>query len=452
MTKRNVLKWLSAGWTAIVDPEKETRVSDFAKKVHRRLADERDAFDFQTVCETLEVPESDIPQIRERVYRTCVERAWSDMELTEKESRSLAWVSSKLILNEESRARVDRDFGSELVTKLLATYMTDGTIDENEYQKISEIARWMKIEPTEIMRNALGKQGSGLVRSLFLSAINDGELSQQEWESLKSQAMRFGLSAKEFQSAISHHAHDFVESAFVNARMDGILSDEEDRQIHWLLTNLISDPSHQVYFSAELRQMRQLTKIARGSLPSLQCPRELTLKGGEILHAYCGARMEYVRHLKSGSQRETIVGDLAVTDERILLIGQPKSIDLSYRFIVACHVQEQFTTLRCSNKGLGSGTYHFESSPLINGSILDCAIRRAKRTVTDQSDDIRTRHIPRDVRQRVWVKYGGRCAECNADQYLEFDHIVPHSRGGSNTKQNVQLLCRGCNLKKLDAI
>jgi 5-methylcytosine-specific restriction endonuclease McrA len=63
-----------------------------------------------------------------------------------------------------------------------------------------------------------------------------------------------------------------------------------------------------------------------------------------------------------------------------------------------------------------------------------------------------TRHIPRDVRQRVWQRYGGQCAECGATDYLEFDHIIPVAKGGSNTDSNVQLLCRRCNLKKSDAI
>jgi 5-methylcytosine-specific restriction endonuclease McrA len=63
-----------------------------------------------------------------------------------------------------------------------------------------------------------------------------------------------------------------------------------------------------------------------------------------------------------------------------------------------------------------------------------------------------SRHIPREIRQRVWLRYSGRCAECGAEQYLEFDHIIPVAKGGSNAEPNVQLLCRRCNLKKSDLI
>jgi len=59
------------------------------------------------------------------------------------------------------------------------------------------------------------------------------------------------------------------------------------------------------------------------------------------------------------------------------------------------------------------------------------AVRKANQTIVVQ-DEKSTRHIPRDVRQRVWQRYGGQCAECGATEYLEFDHVIPVARGGSN--------------------
>jgi 5-methylcytosine-specific restriction endonuclease McrA len=73
-------------------------------------------------------------------------------------------------------------------------------------------------------------------------------------------------------------------------------------------------------------------------------------------------------------------------------------------------------------------------------------------TLINQDESRRSQHISRDVRQRVWQRYSGQCAECNATSYLEFDHIIPVAKGGSNEDANVQLLCRGCNSKKSDMI
>ncbi|MBS4073088.1 MAG: HNH endonuclease [Algoriphagus sp.] len=35
---------------------------------------------------------------------------------------------------------------------------------------------------------------------------------------------------------------------------------------------------------------------------------------------------------------------------------------------------------------------------------------------------------------------------------MEFDHVIPFSKGGSNTCRNVQLLCESCNRLKSDKI
>ncbi len=65
--------------------------------------------------------------------------------------------------------------------------------------------------------------------------------------------------------------------------------------------------------------------------------------------------------------------------------------------------------------------------------------------------DPRTR-IPEDVRLVVWQRDQGRCAMCGSNKSLEFDHIIPVSKGGANSARNVQLLCVTCNQKKRDSI
>lgn len=45
-------------------------------------------------------------------------------------------------------------------------------------------------------------------------------------------------------------------------------------------------------------------------------------------------------------------------------------------------------------------------------------------------------------------QYGARCGYCAAEGFLERDHRIPISRGGSNDISNIIPACRRCNLKK----
>ncbi|MHB8960536.1 MAG: HNH endonuclease [Candidatus Limnocylindrales bacterium] len=56
--------------------------------------------------------------------------------------------------------------------------------------------------------------------------------------------------------------------------------------------------------------------------------------------------------------------------------------------------------------------------------------------------------IPRSVQREVWRRDGGACVQCGSRERLEYDHIIPVSRGGATTVRNLQLLCERCNRRK----
>ncbi len=56
--------------------------------------------------------------------------------------------------------------------------------------------------------------------------------------------------------------------------------------------------------------------------------------------------------------------------------------------------------------------------------------------------------IPESVRIAVWRRDQGKCARCESRENLEYDHIVPVSKGGGNTERNIELLCQNCNRVK----
>lgn len=73
----------------------------------------------------------------------------------------------------------------------------------------------------------------------------------------------------------------------------------------------------------------------------------------------------------------------------------------------------------------------------------------ALQAMSDNYDRPKRREsIPQAVRVEVWQRDGGRCVECNGQEKLEFDHIIPIAMGGGNTPRNLQLLCETCNRRK----
>jgi hypothetical protein len=64
----------------------------------------------------------------------------------------------------------------------------------------------------------------------------------------------------------------------------------------------------------------------------------------------------------------------------------------------------------------------------------------------------RSRHIPAKIRYEVWMRDEGKCVRCKSKENLQFDHIIPFSKGGASTITNLQIMCQTCNLEKSDKI
>jgi 5-methylcytosine-specific restriction endonuclease McrA len=85
-----------------------------------------------------------------------------------------------------------------------------------------------------------------------------------------------------------------------------------------------------------------------------------------------------------------------------------------------------------------------------------CPVFFSAEPFTETKQDRRIeRGIPRDIMLKVVRRDGQVCCICHKnvpDDQIEFDHIIPHARGGPTHAENIRLLCRTCNRKKKNSL
>jgi 5-methylcytosine-specific restriction endonuclease McrA len=90
------------------------------------------------------------------------------------------------------------------------------------------------------------------------------------------------------------------------------------------------------------------------------------------------------------------------------------------------------------------------------------AVRKWQKTNVDKLREAHRRRRARKkgaggvVSESAWMQlcnhYGNVCLRCGSSENITQDHIVPLSKGGSHTIDNLQPLCKSCNCSKHDKI
>jgi len=117
--------------------------------------------------------------------------------------------------------------------------------------------------------------------------------------------------------------------------------------------------------------------------------------------------------------------------------------------------EDDLRKLRRATFELGIDFYRtVNPEPMVVLRCRECAIYQGliSKDTEPTTEKRRSRSISEQVKNAVWRRDEGKCVQCGSNENLEFDHIIPHSKGGANTKRNIQLLCESCNRKKSDKI
>lgn len=445
-----ITQWIKKTVSNLWDPDKDRRLQNLVQVLERGIRANRQSFSLAAAVHGLDFTANDLQEAKEHVYRSFLERGWTDGKVTAKEHETLRWIAQRLEIPAGRVQAINLELAREHFAVALAQAMEDGILDPQEEVRLREIAASFGCDLPQFARQFFQSEGEALLRGIFLACAADGHISQEEWNYLVSAALKLGIRLDELLRAIQPQAQRFVEHVLADAKADGLLSADEEATLGWLTNNLGLPEPYREYIRQEMNVLRLLTEIQAGRLPAIPCPSGLELRAGEIPHLHLQATWHDVRMRKTGPHADDHVGTLTLTDNRLLFSSPTKSQSLSYRKIVAHRGGLNAIHVQIAGKPAWTFLLH-QPSPIAHAVFAAC-VAMANQTRVKQSAETSTRHIPRDVRQRVWQRYAGRCAECGATDYLEFDHIIPVAKGGSNADANVQLLCRRCNLRKSDNI
>lgn len=204
----------------------------------------------------------------------------------------------------------------------------------------------------------------------------------------------------------------------------------------------------------ELDYLNYLTDIRLGQLPIIRV--NAILDTDEIAH-FDTATIYY----KPNKQVRFIEGRLIATNKKLYFITPDRdSMKIDWNNVVNVYECPGYTpdgkkTMLMQiqmAKGAGGGLY-LVADPTLAVAIIETAVRMWKRHLVELKGNPNTQGIPEHVKVAVFQRDGGQCRQCGyAGSYIEYDHVIPRSKGGQNTVENIQLLCRQCNLKKSNRI
>lgn len=191
----------------------------------------------------------------------------------------------------------------------------------------------------------------------------------------------------------------------------------------------------------ERAQALRIQAILDGESKPIADTGGLFLRNSEFGWHRCSAVM--------GSRGGPIQGELLVTSMRVVFVSS-KPLEIAIGNINAANAEAHTVHV------VGKTSNHTASFQVNEPEIVKAHIERSvlayHRQVDVGFEQGGNRAIPQDVKTAVYQRDGGKCVECGAADYLEFDHVIPFSRGGASSVENLQLLCRRCNQSKRDRI
>lgn len=326
---------------------------------------------------------------------------------------------------------------------------------------ISQLLSALRISP-DISQQLLSRLASAKLRvkiqrleRTVTQAEAQGELTDEAEQHIFQLQAALALPPDRVQPILQRLAHlkrhtsiQRFRRALAQIEADGEVTDEDEQSMMHLHRSLAIPNEIATPILQRVAYLKQLTNICKGNLPIIIT--NVQLESDEICHLEISATY----HKVNAKSTTYLAGRLVATNKRLHFLSTTRGMTINWSNIMRVEVRSSAPSYNGVylelSKGTGNGLYAV-TDPIHVGAVLDTLVKIAKRQLVVTNAEP-SRHIPQDVKNAVWQRDGGKCTQCSSTSYLEFDHIIPHTKGGANTVTNVQLLCRSCNLKKSDRI
>lgn len=280
---------------------------------------------------------------------------------------------------------------------------------------------------------------------LLEKVLEDGALTENEIKEIDNFCIKHGLDKKKLFKQSSSLINNFLHFTLTNAIADQVVTQSEKDLITRLCDYFKPDQNIINEINSTIQRVNHIAKIKKGDIVPIQT-HEIVVKNSEIVYFH----IKNVTLIIQRKNKEYYSGDFFITSERLVFKSE-KSKNILISNIISYENNKQNVLISSKVANQSCVFYVGEHSDLVE-AYIDQSVKRFHRQLNLRQTASDTRYIPQEVRSAVWQRCNGKCVECGSTSYLEFDHIIPVSKGGSNSENNIQLLCRACNLNKSDRI
>ena len=435
--------------------------AEFRSALLQEIKSQRGQIDFTEYVERCEIPTEIADRVAQDLYLALCKKVVSDGVITETERAQLADLRPALGLSLDMALRIEGEAKANHYKTAVASALSDGQIGEKEANELYRLRRSIGLADSAAFQ-ATESAAKDAYLALFRQVARDGVITSRERQELQRLKQALAINDAEGFRIIREEAINLYRRRHASIIQNADVTQEEEDELGWLQKETGLSHKDVAPYISRLEEVKRLGEYRKGNLPSRET--SMMLEGGEICHweGHCShnpnsrtesltrSNIEVTEDIRKMFARMGVHGELVVTSKRIIFISATKKFTIKPSRIMDIAVGSGWLHLKLDVKQ-GAGDYFLSQAEELEAILVGLAKRHKFLSAANYSST-KSRHIPDDVKRAVWDRDGGRCVRCKATDYLEYDHIIPYTKGGANTVNNIQILCRKCNALKSDRV